>query len=99
MDKFRYSLDVRAFRIQTMNLYYLKICFFMFQITQPWGLSISIGEMLVLGCQSRTGRRTQDSRQRDLNIQSHVMSSMISPYTGMKGCQGVAEDKRRAGLL
>lgn len=53
--------------------------------------------MLVLGCQSRTGRRTQDSRQRDPNIQSHGVSSMmgINPYTGMKGCQGVAGGKTR----
>lgn len=97
MGEFRHGLDVRAFGIQRMNLYYLKIYFFYkFQITQPLGLSKSIGNMLVLGCQSRTGRRTQDSRQRDPNIQSRGISSMmgISPYTGMKGCQGVAEDKR-----
>ena len=38
MGEFRHGLDVRAFRIQRMNLYYLKIYFFIsFKLLNHWG--------------------------------------------------------------
>ena len=37
VGNFRHSLDVKAFRIQRMNLYYLKICIFrIFELLNYW---------------------------------------------------------------
>lgn len=95
MGNFRHSLNVRAFIIQRLDLYYLKIWFFrIFHLLNHWASISPLEKILVLRCHHRTVKGMQIFRVMGISaawwgpisiLHEELMSAVAEDKTGETG--------------